>query len=418
MHEAGGRVPRRSLSYTVAEETALVALSPTLRWDATGNWVEAVEGDRPPGDGPPGVSAVRPLQLYSDYTRREVHAVFAPGTPFTPKAGTWGILGIIPVPDRPKDYVFFVTFGRSQGDHTFDEGITEDGVLTWQSQPRMGFGDPKVWDFVQHDDTLHSVHLFLRTRRDRPYTYLGRLRYLTHDRDREHPVHFQWQLLPDGVPGGVPHDVAERIGLTLEQEVSVAVPLSPAGTAPGLPDQRVVGEAAVRRPGSLEASASPRPGPRRGSSTPTFRGRKQGDYAERDAKNRALGLAGELLVLRREREALRAAGRDDIADLVRHVAVVEGDGAGYDVASFTPDGDPVYIEVKTTRGSAGAPFFMSANELYFGRLHAERYAVHRVFDYDEATDSGLFYVAGGDPEDLFECQPTAFRLRVKSGATP
>ena len=69
--------------------------------------------------------AVRPLQLYSDYTRREVHAVFAPGTPFTPKAGTWGILGIVPVPDRPKDYVFFVTFGRSQGEHTFDEGITE-----------------------------------------------------------------------------------------------------------------------------------------------------------------------------------------------------------------------------------------------------------------------------------------------------
>ena len=119
-------------------------------------------------------------------------------------------------------------------------------------------------------------------------------------------------------------------------------------------------------------------------------------------------------MLRREREALRAAGRDDLAGLVRHVAVVEGDGAGYDVASFTPDGEPVYIEVKTTRGPAGAAFFMSANELCFGRLHADRYAVYRVFEYDDATDSGRFYVAGGDPEDLFECQPTAFRLRVKS----
>lgn len=28
-----------------------------------------------------------------------------------------------------------------------------------------------------------------------PYTYLGRLSYLSHDAERERPVHFEWQLI-------------------------------------------------------------------------------------------------------------------------------------------------------------------------------------------------------------------------------
>ena len=28
-----------------------------------------------------------------------------------------------------------------------------------------------------------------------PYTYFGRLKYLVHDRDREEPVYFTWQIL-------------------------------------------------------------------------------------------------------------------------------------------------------------------------------------------------------------------------------
>ena len=51
-----------------------------------------------------------------------------------------------------------------------------------------------------------------------------------------------------------------------------------------------------------------------------------------------------------ERTALRTAGRDDLARKVRWVSEEDGDGAGYDIASFAPDGLPRLIEVKTTNG--------------------------------------------------------------------
>jgi len=65
------------------------------------------------------------LQLYANYDRQDVHAIFSPETAFVPQAGTWGLQGIIKVPERKGDWVFFVTFGQEQGDHVFDESITE-----------------------------------------------------------------------------------------------------------------------------------------------------------------------------------------------------------------------------------------------------------------------------------------------------
>jgi hypothetical protein len=64
------------------------------------------------------------------------------------------------------------------------------------------------------------------------------------------------------------------------------------------------------------------------------------DVAGRDERNRALGRAGEERVLAHERAALRTAGRDDLARKVRWVSEEDGDGAGYDIASFAPDGLP------------------------------------------------------------------------------
>ena len=67
------------------------------------------------------------------------------------------------------------------------------------------------------------------------------------------------------------------------------------------------------------------------------------DVAVRDERNRALGRAGEERVLAHERAALKSAGRDDLARKVRWVSEEDGDGAGYDIASFAPDGRPLLI---------------------------------------------------------------------------
>jgi hypothetical protein len=77
------------------------------------------------------------------------------------------------------------------------------------------------------------------------------------------------------------------------------------------------------------------------------------DIAERDARNRALGRAG----------ALRAARRDDLAERIRWVSHLDGDGAGYDIRSFDADGSDRLIEVKTTNGWERTPFQITRNEL-------------------------------------------------------
>jgi hypothetical protein len=72
---------------------------------------------------------------YDDYSREAVHDLFDPNSLFTRGAGSWGISGLIEIPGRPGDFVFLVTFGSKQGDHEFDEGISAEGIIRWQSQP-------------------------------------------------------------------------------------------------------------------------------------------------------------------------------------------------------------------------------------------------------------------------------------------
>jgi len=135
------------------------------------------------------------LILYEYYSRQDVHQIFAPETRFTPSSGTWGLHGIVKIPSQPGNFVFFVTFGQSQGDHQFTEWISESGILSWQSQPRQTLESATIQDFIQHDENQKSIYLFLKTKKDSPYTYLGRLKYISHDPYLEKPVYILWQIL-------------------------------------------------------------------------------------------------------------------------------------------------------------------------------------------------------------------------------
>ena len=74
------------------------------------------------------------------------------------------------------------------------------------------------------------------------------------------------------------------------------------------------------------------------------------DPAARDARNRELGKLGEARVLASEQTRLTSDGRADLADKIRWVSELDGDGAGYDILSFEKDGSERYLEVKTTVG--------------------------------------------------------------------
>jgi hypothetical protein len=105
------------------------------------------------------------------------------------------------------------------------------------------------------------------------------------------------------------------------------------------------------------------------------------DVAGRDARNRALGRAGEELVFVHERATLRSAGRDDLARRVRWVSQEEGDGAGFDIASFTPDGKARLIEVKTTNGWERTPFHITRNELRVADERRSEWCLFRLWNF-------------------------------------
>ena len=106
--------------------------------------------------------------------------------------------------------------------------------------------------------------------------------------------------------------------------------------------------------------------------------------AERDARNRNLGKAGELLVYEHERLRLQTLGRKDLADSVRWVARDDGDGYGYDIRSFNGKGDEadreLWLEVKTTNGSATTPFYLTRNELQVSKQRPDIYRIVRIYD--------------------------------------
>ena len=326
---------------------------------------------------------MRNLQLNNLYSRKSIHSIFSPQTTFTPQAGTWGLQGIIKIPNREKDYVFIVTYGQSQGEHNFDEGITDDGVLSWQSQPKQDFNNKTIFDLVNHDDITDNIYLFLREDKKSDYKYLGKLAYLNHDTNREKPVYFQWQLLD--------WDDVNNVNLSDEKQINPPKSQQPL---------KKILELVTKLPSKQK---------RKGTDTNTFRAKKSPDYAKRDSNNRKLGLDGELLALEYEKHRLSNLGRDDLAKEIIHTSVVQGDGAGYDILSYNEDGSPRYIEVKTTRGSLNTDFYMSPNEINFSEKYSNNFFLYRIYDFGE-KDSVKFFILQGNVNNQLHRTPVNFRM--------
>ena len=82
-----------------------------------------------------------------------------------------------------------------------------------------------------------------------------------------------------------------------------------------------------------------------------------------------------------ERAVLKAAGQDDLAREVRWVSEEDGDGAGYDIASFAPDGQSRLIEVKTTKGWERTPFYITRNELAVADKRRSEWCLFRLWNF-------------------------------------
>jgi hypothetical protein len=108
------------------------------------------------------------------------------------------------------------------------------------------------------------------------------------------------------------------------------------------------------------------------------------NYLEREARNAALGAAGEQFVLQVEHRRLWTGGQRKLAERMEHVSRTRGDGLGYDIVSFENDGRERLVEVKTTAFGSMTPFFASAREVSTSEAQSDKYHLYRVIKFRSA----------------------------------
>lgn len=119
------------------------------------------------------------------------------------------------------------------------------------------------------------------------------------------------------------------------------------------------------------------------------------DFLKLASVKKKIGDFGEKLVLNYEKDALLAAGRKDLAGKVEHSSVVTGDGLGYDIQSFFPDGTPKYIEVKTTKQDKPAEFYLSKKEKKVADQmfrDGKKYLIYRIYGLNIHTGKGSLVI--------------------------
>lgn len=131
------------------------------------------------------------------------------------------------------------------------------------------------------------------------------------------------------------------------------------------------------------------------------------DFLKFDAANRRLGQLGEEFVVDLERRRLLDdEKRRDLSRNVRWVSRDEGDGLGYDIASFEGSGRPRLIEVKTTTAGKYLPFMLSRNELRVSKERAEAYQLYRLYDFGPKPQ---LYILSGALDETCQLTPLQFK---------
>lgn len=138
---------------------------------------------------------------------------------------------------------------------------------------------------------------------------------------------------------------------------------------------------------------------------------KKIDFVSKAENQKKLGYAGELFVLKYEKDLLEKEGKSHLAKKVKHISQEEGDGAGYDILSFDLYGNEKYIEVKTTRLNSHTQFYITDNELEFSKTKASNYFLYRVYDFDIQENQAELYVLHGNLTNMLSLQPQNYIVK-------
>ncbi|WP_323754555.1 DUF3883 domain-containing protein [Marinobacter sp.] len=169
------------------------------------------------------------------------------------------------------------------------------------------------------------------------------------------------------------------------------------------PDFDQASQAAVQQPAFAPSGVqfenllvpAPKPAQKVNEPRPTYspnRIASKRDYLAQEARNSALGFAGELLAIEYEEFRLRSAGKKNLANRIDHVSKSQGDGLGYDILSFETSGKERFIEVKTTAFAKETPFYASRNEVSFSEDFSDQFHLYRLFEFRKSPK--LFSLQG------------------------
>ena len=109
------------------------------------------------------------------------------------------------------------------------------------------------------------------------------------------------------------------------------------------------------------------------------------------------GSQGEKIAMAIERDYLIQIGYSELADKVKNVSKEIGDGLGYDILSYFPDGREKYIEVKSSTKASGQSFHLSSNELSFLQENLNNAVVYRIFSVND--DDATYNFFSSDDKD-------------------
>ena len=333
---------------------------------------------------------------YSSFTVGELHTKLEAFE----RAGVW-------VPNHARDIpgptgfsncvVLFVTLEkeRKELEHKYDDKFFLGGsMFQWESQNKNTPDTPHMMMIIDGEPVVlfARVHEKIKSK-SQPFTYVGQLGYVKHSYpidSKDNPVEVIFEVsehqnpasdtlsdLYEWSPGIDPEDKPIDISRTILNETSVP-------TSSGK---------AIAKRGKT-------------------RGTKKTNWAERDERNRNLGLAGEKLVVEHEIQRLTDLGLIDLAKRVEHVAI-SSDGDGYDVLSFDDYGVKKYIEVKTTKQSKGTAFFISRNEVEVSREKGEQYWIYRVYALKGSSSKASFYALQGPVDKHFDLIPESYKALPK-----
>lgn len=110
------------------------------------------------------------------------------------------------------------------------------------------------------------------------------------------------------------------------------------------------------------------------------------DWENINKTRQITGMKGEEIALEMEKIYLKSINRNDLSEKVKHVSKEDGDGYGYDILSFLPDGSEKYIEVKSTIQSNTNSFNISRNELNFMKDNKNNTYIYKIYNVNENDD--------------------------------